>query len=222
MIAKNKDMAFLDTAAALAHEIKNPITLVKANIDLLELRDNYSGNVKNYEIMKRELNKVSSIMMNFITLLKHESSQKEAVYINDVIKDVLSDYQETFGNRINFTFSAEGEASKVVYANLKDLAILFENLIKNSVEAIEGVGDICVNVCESDKQIVIIFADTGNGVPKEVEERLFEDFFTTKSSGSGLGLSICKKIVEETGGNIDIKNNEDVGVTTTVTFPIHS
>ena len=84
---------------------------------------------------------------------------------------------------------------------------VFSNLIVNSIQAFDNSGQITVNIDPSPEKISIIFEDSGPGIPDDVLPKIFDHLFTTKQEGTGLGLGICKSIVEQHGGTINVKNN---------------
>ena len=96
------------------------------------------------------------------------------------------------------------------------------NLIENGLDSIneKGVGDIQIRTSLEDKMAVIHYSDTGNGIPDEIREKIFEPYFSTKKSGMGLGLAIVKRIIEEHGGSMSIESIEGKGTTFEIELPI--
>src|SRR5947199_3273098 len=95
----------------------------------------------------------------------------------------------------------------------------FSNVIKNSLEAIHRHGTLHIGIDMDDTHVIIRFVDTGGGMSAESLSRVFEPYFTTKSSGSGLGLLIVRRIVREHGGEMAIESNEGKGLTLTIRLP---
>ena len=98
---------------------------------------------------------------------------------------------------------------------------LFLNLLKNAIEAMNESGEIRIQITEDEKRIIVKIQDSGPGIPSEILQNIFEPFFTTKKEkgGSGLGLSICKKIVERHHGEIELRNTEGMGTEVKVILP---
>ncbi len=96
------------------------------------------------------------------------------------------------------------------------------NLIENGLDSIneKGVGDIQIRTSLEDKMAVIHYSDTGNGIPDEIREKIFEPYFSTKKSGMGLGLAIVKRIIEEHGGRISVQSKEGEGTTFEIELPV--
>ena len=84
---------------------------------------------------------------------------------------------------------------------------VFSNLIVNSIQAFENSGQIQISIRTSTEKINIIFEDSGPGISEDILPKIFDHLFTTKQAGTGLGLGICKSIIEQHGGSINIKNN---------------
>ncbi len=212
---KNED--FNHIAAALAHEVKNPVALIKANIDILESEFDRQGFNSNIDVIKRQLNKISYIVTDFIQLFRPSSkSEDEEIFIFDLINDIIEEYDISLkGKNIKFEIKAENEDISF-NGNYAKLSILFFNILKNSVEAISSEGSISVEIFKKDAFITITVKDTGEGIAEEIKEKITEPFVTTKKEGSGLGLSICKGIVEQYMGSFDIKNRKEGGCEVTV------
>jgi signal transduction histidine kinase len=102
----------------------------------------------------------------------------------------------------------QGEDLPSIYAQPFKLIQLFSNLILNAYQALDGHGQLCVDVTAADGGVLVRLTDTGPGIPPEIQERIFEPFFSTKAEGegTGLGLSICRLIVEEQGGSLRVES----------------
>jgi signal transduction histidine kinase len=97
---------------------------------------------------------------------------------------------------------------------------VFFNVIKNSFQAMKSDGILRISTDRDDNHVMVRFQDTGGGIPAKNMSRIFNPYFTTKSSGSGLGLMIVRRIVREHGGEIDIVNEEGRGLTVSVRLPV--
>ncbi len=117
--------------------------------------------------------------------------------------------------------SVEGQFGEPVFADVDAYKIrrVVDNLVKNAVEAMKGGGMLTVNVESRDESAVISVRDTGSGIPDEVASRMFTPFYTTKRSGNGLGLAICKQIVEAHGGKIAFETSVGKGTVFIVSLP---
>jgi len=211
-------------AAALAHEVKNPLTLVKASIELLESSDKRTHAKKNYEIIKQELNKINEMMIEFIDIAQPATEENsDFVYIADIIYQTSEKYKKTYENKINFVLDINCDDAAILGLE-KSISILFNNIIKNAVEAIESHGQIVITteIDKNNDNIIITTTDTGEGIPENLESKIHKNFFTTKELGNGLGLSICQKIVQDHKGTFEISNNSNTpGCTAKIAFPLY-
>jgi signal transduction histidine kinase len=108
----------------------------------------------------------------------------------------------------------------ILRADVDKIKRIFVNLIKNSVEAMPEGGKLTIKSKATKEKVRIVFSDTGPGISKEVLDKIFVPLFTTKAKGMGLGLAICKRIVEAHGGSITAESALGKGTTFTVTLPV--
>lgn len=243
-----------EITAMFAHEIKNPVSLIKANIELLELENRFYGYENNARVIKRELIKIANMvtdMTGFCSTpkpLKISPELKKGVFLGNLFDDAnpLLVNNETFDDETpsnyenllyiikncinNFVCSASSNTVFFVnyfchnvnlYDNLigSKIDIILNNIYKNAMEAINHKdGVIQTNVYYKSNFIVVDIIDNGSGFQKVIKNNLFKPFETTKSYGSGLGMSICKKLITHLGGNILVFNNRLKGSTIRLIF----
>ncbi|MCL1936491.1 MAG: HAMP domain-containing histidine kinase [Defluviitaleaceae bacterium] len=207
-------------AAALAHEVKNPLSLVRANIELLEQKDPEKNNKKNYEMIHNELLKINELIMQFLNLTVSNKEIFDLVYIADIIINIVKKYDTSYAN-INFVIKNMVYEEKAILGSENKLDILFNNIIKNSVEAINSTkkeGIIEITIKNEKNHTIANIKDNGGGILEEIKDSLGMDSFTTKELGTGLGILICKQICKEHNGEFSIKNTE-YGCVVEVSFP---
>lgn len=202
---------------ALAHEVKNPVSLIKANIELLEFQGTFNDNQYNVDIIKKELNKISKIVTDFNTLFCYNNINKlDDINLVDIIKEVEKEYRVT--NKLsNISFYLNSFCKfeeSFINGDETKLGMLFSNIYKNAIESVkennyeDNNNIIRTNIyVKNNNRIVVEIIDNGHGIKKEIENNICEPFNTTKSSGTGLGLSICKNIVNNFEGEFSIENN---------------
>ena len=210
-----------EVAATIAHEVKNPISLVLANIALLELDNLSEEKQKSYSIMKRELNKVMNIMLDFIQLAKPTQHSLEELELNTMLADIMDSCKDISRGNISYLFQCNSANIKLC-ADQAKLSRVFFNFYKNAMEAIPESGIIATYVSKKDQVVEIKIVDDGKGISSDMQEKIATPFFTTKESGSGLGLFISKNIILEHGGTFLLESAENKGCTITVVLPLQA
>jgi nitrogen fixation/metabolism regulation signal transduction histidine kinase len=221
-----REYAWREMAKQIAHEIKNPLTPMKLNVQQLlkSWNDKVPGFEKKLERFASNqieyINNLSSIASAFSAFAKMPGNNPMEVNLPDQIKISL----ELFKNTDNITFGVKWphENKIIVYADKEHLNGVFSNLIKNGIQSIppgrEGL--IKVNLQVLGDKVVVAISDNGSGIPEELQKKLFTPNFTTKTSGMGLGLSIVKKYVESANGRIWFESEADKGTVFYVELPL--
>ncbi|MEC2072678.1 ATP-binding protein [Alkalihalophilus marmarensis] len=203
-------------AAGIAHEIKNPLTSIKGFYKLIRYG---MGKEKYFNIIDDELDRIEQIANEFLILSKPHSDIFKIHSISRIIEEVktLLETQAIIkGNDIITSYPEEELLIKCEETKIKQV---FVNLLKNAVEATNN-GHIYVMVKKQREVVEIVIEDEGCGISKETLSKISEPFFTTKEKGTGLGLLICDKIIDNHNGMRSIESTEGVGTTFTITFPL--
>ena len=206
---------YAEKAAFFAHEIKNPLAVIKANVQLIEL-DNKGVNEKSFKTVYECIEKINGLIKENMEYIKNAEKAAESNVVK-ILKHILEKY-EAEGSRQS-SFKSEKEWVEVNCSS-ELLESLFENIIKNSVEATKDGDSISVEVKIRRKKAVIRVTDTGCGISEAELARVGELFYTTKKGGSGVGLFMCKRIVEQNGGKLKVENNRPKGTKVTVELNI--
>ena len=221
-----REYAWREMAKQIAHEIKNPLTPMKLNVQQLfkSWRDGVPGFEKKLEKFTRNqieyINNLSSIATEFSAFAKIPANNPVEVDLVEQIKTTL----ELFKNSDNITLKVgRPQENKIfIYADKEHLNGVFSNLIKNGIQSIppgeEGI--IKVNVEIKDEKVIVSVSDNGTGIPESLQNKLFTPNFTTKSSGTGLGLSIVKRYVESANGRIWFESETDKGSVFYIEYPV--
>jgi nitrogen fixation/metabolism regulation signal transduction histidine kinase len=208
-----RESAWREVARQIAHEIKNPLTPMKLNIQYLEkaynendpdLQDKITTISKSLIQQIDTLDKVAEMFADFA---KSNIRKMDKVELLGVIKSTVA----LFKNDTHITFSVfHDEDEYFTKAIEKDLIRVFNNLLKNAVQSVENKtqGKIEISITRSDIYIEVQIADNGKGIDKSIKNKIFQPYFTTKSGGTGLGLAIVKNIMNETGGSISFESSE--------------
>jgi len=218
-----REATWRDIARRVAHEIKNPLTPMKLSIQHLydlylnkKSEEKFEGTLtKTKNIMLNEIDKLNKIATEFSNFVKLPERKYVKVDINEVINDVVSLYEKSPG--ITFEISLKENLS-IVTADKQEMNRVFQNIIKNSVQAIYTEGIIKIVSQETDLYVTIIVEDNGEGMDNDTMKNLFEPNFSTKSSGMGLGLSITKKSLDSMEAHINYQSEKGKGTKVTMQF----
>ncbi|WP_096156674.1 ATP-binding protein [Bacillus sp. FJAT-45066] len=207
-------------AAAVAHEIRNPITVVKGFIQLYEQDKQLPEHVKkHYQLMLGELNTAETVISDFLTLAKPDVNEVESIEIKPALYNVM-DLLNTYALIDTIQIELDIEDDYSIQCTLIEFKQLFVNLLKNAIEASEHGGTVRVTVRRGNSRVKIVIVDQGVGMSKEQLKRIGTPFYSLKAKGTGLGLMICFNIVQKYEGTIDFFSKEGNGTEVTVTFPL--
>lgn len=208
-------------AAGIAHEIRNPLTSIKGFTQIIKEGMN-DPLLENYlDIVLVELERINQIVNEFMFIAKpKEATQKKTVNINLLIQSAIQ-FMEPQSNLKNSLIHFEYSSTVYAYCDENQIKQVLINLIQNAIEATEGPNKpIVISLHEiSREEFIIIIADQGCGLTKEGLEHIFEAFYSTKEKGTGLGLLICKRIIENHEGRMEISSKPDEGTSVKLILP---
>jgi len=209
-----------EMAAGLAHEIKNPLASITGAIELL--RDDIRPDPDHDRLMQiilREADRLSSLVSNFLLYARPPAGKAEAIDFEKAVRETA----ELFGKKgaLDGRVAIHVKAPSGIWIGMDSahLRQVLWNLLINAAEAIEGRGEIRIELSiTKDHQVCLRVCDTGVGMPPETLKSIFNPFFTTKSNGSGLGLSIVHRILDAYGCRLDVDSTPAQGTTFSVYF----
>ena len=229
LLEKQEKLATLGTlAAGIAHEIRNPLTSIKARLYMLGKRvAEDAASTADTGIINSEIARLERIVQDVLHFARPSEPQLKVVRADVPLREVLSLMGSTLEQgRVQLALEDGPELHVAMdIALIKQVLI---NLVRNAAEAIEGQGSVTLRVRASHAKLhgksgdvaVLEVADTGKGIPPEVEKRLFDPFFTTKEAGTGLGLSIAVRMVEKHGGALEYQTQPGHGTTFGIVLPV--
>ena len=205
-------------AAGITHEIRNPMAVVRGFLQLM--REKSPDNLHSYyHIVMEELDRANSIINDFLSLAQSRISVKEKVQLQDILED-LSPLLWADANLRGQSVELKLYSSlPPLQLNVREMKQLILNLARNGMEAMGSKGTLTLETRCMPDNVELIIRDTGSGMSDTQKENLFVPFFTTKSQGTGLGLSLCLHIVERHHGKIAVHSQEGVGTEFIISFP---
>lgn len=200
-------------AAGAAHEIRNPLTAIRGFLQMFQKTMTDKGMVKEAgytEIMLTEIDRINSLVGEFLLLSKPKNIHYDDVDVAQVLQDLMPMISsEALLHNVVVDWEVEPHM-KLVLADREMLKQVLLNLCKNGIEAMANGGILTIKGrCRMEEglpKVTIEVQDTGDGIPEGMLEKIFDPFVTTKPSGTGLGLSVCQRIVHEFGGTIRALN----------------
>ena len=221
LASSEREQAWREMAKQVAHEIKNPLTPMRLTVQNFERKfdpqdpDIYKKLKEYSETLINQIDIMSSIASAFSTFAKMPAQQNECLNVPKIVKLALDIFNEDY---IVFTTDKEEIEAKF---DRTQLIRVVTNLVKNAVQAVEGVENpaILVAVTEDEENVCICISDNGVGISEENREKIFEPKFTTKSSGMGLGLAMVKNIVENHNGTVTLNSKLNKGTIFKVCIP---
>lgn len=228
---KENIASMMHLAAGLAHEIKNPL----ASVDIhLKLMKRYLDNAPEFEeknemkdflgVLQEEINRLNSIVQDFLSSMRPISLDLTRVNVEAVMKDLINFLNlELKKNQIQIALNLE-DYLPFIYGDQKYLRIIFLNLLKNAIEAFPASQtdrQIEIQIYENAPFVVTKIIDNGPGIAEDKIEKIFDPYFTTKSFGTGIGLTMVHKIVTEHNGSIKVDSIPGKGSVFTLALPLY-
>jgi two-component system, sporulation sensor kinase E len=212
-------------AAGVAHEIGNPLNSLHIHLQLMDRtvqklhNDEKAELEQSIDIARSEVNRLDSIVTQFLKAIRPSRPQLRPENVNTIVEEAVRFFAPEFQDREIVVEQELRSDLPSLQLDRDQMKQAFYNVIKNSVEAMHRDGKLRIRTDLADTHVIVRFIDTGGGMTAENLGRVFEPYFTTKASGSGLGLLIVRRIVREHGGELSIESSEGRGVTLTIRLP---
>ncbi|MBW8349332.1 ATP-binding protein [Bacillus sp. IITD106] len=207
-------------AAAISHEIRNPLTAAIGFVQLMQDETITKDKSDQYlSILKSELNSAEKVIQNFLNFSKPQIETIELLDVNEELQFVVNTLQP-LAKKSMVTIDTKFEATIQIMGDRQSFHQCFVNIIKNSIEAMDDGGTITIEVESSQTNHLIRIQDTGKGMTAEQIEHLGEPYYSTKGeSGTGLGIMVAYNIVRAMNGTISVKSEVGNGTTFEFAFP---
>jgi PAS domain S-box-containing protein len=209
-------------AASIAHEVRNPMTSVQGFLQLMSKEvDPVHAHSMYLHVMEEDLKRINSIITEYLNFSRMGSDSQEDVWVGTLLHNTYTLLQSEANLKgIELVLSLSGK-DPLLIANANGLKQVLINLARNGMEAMkeQGGGKLTLALETTCDHIVLMVKDTGPGIPARELERIFKPFYTTKQTGTGLGLFVSKKIIEEHNGTIRVQTEEEYGTIFSIYLP---
>jgi signal transduction histidine kinase len=185
----------------------------------MKLKDNSDKKVmRHLRIIENKVDSTNIIVSDLLDFARKKAPELQQTDLNDIVKGALGNIYTPANIELNTKL---GEIPRMLL-DPEQIQRVFLNVVQNAVEAMPEGGNLMIKTSRTDESVEISFKDSGIGILKENMPKLFTPLFSTKTRGLGLGLTVCKQIVESNGGNISAESKVGQGTTFTVKFPIQT
>ena len=204
-------------AAGVAHEIGNPLNSLTIHLQIMERRLRKLGDKAQKElgesvaVARDEIKRLDFIITQFLRAIRPSTPEMAPTDLNDIVRESLSFLAGEIENRDILVETQLQENLPVVRVDRNQMKQAFYNIIKNGTHAMQQGGILHVQTARTDEHVMISFRDTGGGISEENMAKIFQPYFSTKETGTGLGLLIVRRIVREHGGEIQLDSREGHG-----------
>ncbi len=204
-------------AAGIGHEIRNPMTTVRGFLQFLAMKPKFDQEKEFFQLMIDELDRANSIITEFLSLAKGKPVDRQMRNLSESVRQLAPLIQADValgGHQLQLEL---GDVPDLLLED-KDIRQMLLNLVRNGVEAMTIPGQLTIRTLANQNQIRLEVSDQGVGIPEEYLDKVYVPFFSTKDAGTGLGLSVCYRIADQHGAQIEI-DTSDQGTTFSVVFP---
>ena len=215
-------------AAGLIHEIKNPLNTLSVNLQLIEedLQNHHSEKdlkiSRKVRMLQKEVSRLENILSDFLRFAKKQELHLEECDVNEIIDSVLDFIApEIMQNSIRILKSFDAKLPNC-YLDRNVIKQALLNIILNAQQAMPKGGELIVRTNRNGKYILIDITDTGIGIPHDKMDKIFQVYYSTKETGTGLGLATTKKIIEDHKGTINVRSEYGKGSSFLIKIPVNN
>jgi len=221
-LARKEKMAEIGKfSMIIAHELKNPLGIIKGSVDILAKKATQPATKETMiQYIKDEVKRLDKLINDFLSFARPAPPQKMPADLNSIITRIAQHFVVPAEENKQVSLGTQLAELPQISVDENQMHHALLNLINNAVQAIKSTGSICIQTLCSNDRITITVRDTGAGMSGDTLERAFDPFFTTKAKGTGLGLSIVKKIVNSHEGDITAAPAPDGGTCIEIVLPV--
>jgi two-component system, sporulation sensor kinase D len=209
-------------AASTAHEIRNPLTGIKGLVKLLSEEYHDKKAQSYFEVIQLEIDRINTIVSELLVLGKPTAHTLKTFNVNEIIKEIepIIHSEANFMNvRLSIDYSLEDLPISCVKDHIKQVIL---NLAKNSLQAMPAGGNLTISLEKHSESCLIRVVVYGKGKENEHQNQALNPIYKKNKDGSGLGLTVCKRMIETYGGKISIESKSNEGTQVTITLPLLS
>jgi two-component system, NtrC family, sensor histidine kinase HydH len=219
-MTRRESLAHLgEMGAMLAHEIRNPLAGIKGFAQIIEKKPQDARNGDFAQRIVSEVLRLETLVNELLSYAKSDRESMATVHLADVVSHVTALIRAE-AEQHQVKIISECRENLQCIGNQDRLTQVLLNVVNNAVQAMPGGGTVLITAYTDSKNVMLIVNDTGQGIGEQDLSRVFEPFFTTRARGTGLGLALCKKIVEEHGGEIRMQSVVGEGTSVAISIPI--
>jgi len=205
--------------STIVHDLRTPMNNIYGFVDLMQEEDNQEIRGEYSEIIINQIKTLTNMTTDVLDFAKGKTNILPVKYPVDKILKNFSKFFETDVRNRGFEFEVACNTQSMIYVDPEKINRIFMNIMKNALEAMEKGGKFSLNADQINGEIVFSLSDTGQGIPAEIKDRLFDSFVTSgKEGGTGLGLAIVKKLIEQHKGRIEVDSTLGKGTTFKIYF----
>jgi PAS domain S-box-containing protein len=220
LIRADRLAALGELTAGVAHEVRNPLGIIRASVQLMEDAEcSRERVISAAQVIKQEIDRLDRVIKALLDFGRPAAPTMRPVAVAEVLEDVAL-FSRTFASRARVQVVPRyAPGVPEVRADPEQLKQVFVNLISNAVQAMSGGGVLTIETGFEDGFVFVRFTDTGPGIPADVLGKIFDPFVSTRDDGTGLGLTIVHRIVDDHDGHIEVTSEPGAGTAFTVWLP---
>ncbi|TCS37065.1 two-component system sensor histidine kinase AtoS [Paucimonas lemoignei] len=220
-IVKMEKMAVLgEFATLIAHEVRNPLAAVKTSVQALARREKDPRRLQLLDDMESEIDRLARVVSQLLDFGRPRPAQVSDVAVREVFRRITL-LLGPQGQARGVSLSAQGDSDLVLRADFDHVVQVLMNLVINAIQACDQGGAVVLRASRVNDMAALEVSDTGHGIPAGLLPRVTDPFYSTKTKGMGLGLSISRQLTEMNGGRLDIQSKPGSGTSVSVYFPLN-
>ncbi|MDR0735105.1 MAG: hypothetical protein LBG16_05440 [Elusimicrobiota bacterium] len=221
LIKKERLAAIGQMASIVSHEIRNPLAVMNNSLYLIKARlgENADGRVlKNISVIEQEIKQANGIIEEILGYARSREQILAAVDLNLYVREILASHPVPQNIKVVAQYSPQRPRVRIDTEEMKQAV---RNIIANSVEVMPEGGQLTIKTKIEGESAIVSVRDTGPGIPADIQEKIFNPFFTTKARGTGLGLAVVKKVAARNDADIVLRSEAGKGTKISIVFKLY-